>query len=600
MTGQLSEDGKYMWDGHGWVELPHAHPTPPPVTIDSEQLNQVAMQAGVDPVQLGQTVPYFDQNQDGIIQKQEMEKAAFAVANPPSPSITPPIPSRMDDSGFEQQEDGKPWQIKVLSILIIIMASLGGTIGQQVSKIDEKATKLESDAARNMSSARALETLENQVVFRDEALLVEAKSLLLESEEISRDINDQRIRSEDSWQQLLGTDLFYALDSLYLFGEIPEGTLISALCDNPDESACTKYFVNEITMVSNEIEPCTGTMTPNEDEIKWGCSTRLVFNKQALMEKNFSINDETFSAVAIWDLLEFNLGASGAGYFISDSTTSIDEIPFEWREKPTLWECNYQDSICVDVQSKPVLNGLTTDYCPDFPETIIGCPYSFTFYESYDLKSSSMSDYIYSLQTEIYVIELYLSNPDLYITSDGYEVEDYGMLLAVLNQVYLEEKNNFDTLNNEINTYKVRHQEFIDKWYFSALETQSLVSSYGADKNQSVALIENTTAWTYGVVSNSSGDFASEEAKKEYLRYSYNESILTYQIADNQTQDANEMRAKAGAVYSSVLYVSIATALCGIVTGRIDSKKYTMTMPMVVAALASFVYGCYVFANGII
>ena len=108
MTGQLSEDGKYMWDGHGWVELPHAHPTPPPVTIDSEQLNQVAMQAGVDPVQLGQTVPYFDQNQDGIIQKQEMEKAAFAVANPPSPSITPPIPSRMDDSGFEQQEDGKP------------------------------------------------------------------------------------------------------------------------------------------------------------------------------------------------------------------------------------------------------------------------------------------------------------------------------------------------------------------------------------------------------------------------------------------------------------------------------------------------------------
>ena len=211
-----------------------------------------------------------------------------------------------------------------------------------------------------------------------------------------------------------------------------------------------------------------------------------------------------------------------------------------------------------------------------------------------------MSEYIYSLQTEIYVIELYLSNPDSYITSEGYEVEDYGMLLAVLNQVYLEEKNNFDTLNNEINTYKVRHQEFIDKWYFSALETQSLVSSYGADKNQSVALIENTTAWTYGFASNSSGDFASEEAKKEYLRYSYNESILTYQIADNQTQDANEMRAKAGAVYSSVLYVSIATALCGIVTGRIDSKKYTMTMPMVVAALASFVYGCYVFANGII
>ena len=86
----------------------------------------------------------------------------------------------------------------------------------------------------------------------------------------------------------------------------------------------------------------------------------------------------------------------------------------------------------------------------------------------------------------------------------------------------------------------------------------------------------------------------------DYLKLAYANSTAKYEIANNQTEEANEMRAKAGAVYSSVLYVSIATALCGIVTGRIDSKKYTMTMPMVVAALASFVYGCYVFANGII
>ena len=95
-AGQLSEDGKST-SCHRLL-----------LTIDSKQLNQVAMQAGVDPVQLGQTAPYFDQNQDG----------------PP----IPPIPPRVNGSDFEQQEEGKPWQIKVLSILIIIMASLGGTI----------------------------------------------------------------------------------------------------------------------------------------------------------------------------------------------------------------------------------------------------------------------------------------------------------------------------------------------------------------------------------------------------------------------------------------------------------------------------------------
>ena len=112
MTGHY-EDGKYMWDVGYLMLIQHLA-----VTIDSKQLNQVATHV----TQLGQTAPYFDQN-DGIIQKQEMEKAAFAVANPPSPDIKPPIPPipRVNGSDFEQQEEGKPWQI---TILIIIMACL--------------------------------------------------------------------------------------------------------------------------------------------------------------------------------------------------------------------------------------------------------------------------------------------------------------------------------------------------------------------------------------------------------------------------------------------------------------------------------------------
>jgi hypothetical protein len=87
--------------------------------------------------------------------------------------------------------------------------------------------------------------------------------------------------------------------------------------------------------------------------------------------------------------------------------------------------------------------------------------------------------------------------------------------------------------------------------------------------------------------------------KQDYMLEAYSDSAAKYEVADNQSQEASDMRAKAGAVYSSILYISVATALCGVVSGRIGSNKYTMTLPMVLIAMGSFGYGCYIFASGI-
>jgi len=73
-----------------------------------------------------------------------------------------------------------------------------------------------------------------------------------------------------------------------------------------------------------------------------------------------------------------------------------------------------------------------------------------------------------------------------------------------------------------------------------------------------------------------------------------------YVIADGQTKNADEMRQKAIDVYSSILYISVATALCGVVSGRIGSGKYSMTLPMVLFGIISFVIGCIKFVGGII
>ena len=592
MVGELSEDGKWMWDGTGWVEKPTDAEVLPPWAVNQQQVAEVANQTGVNEEQLGKVAPYFDQNKDGVLQRSELEQAAKSVANP-APKTTNGGPTSSPPSKtleIKNNEGSKPWHIKVISILIIIMASLGGVIGQQVSKIDEKATKMESHAAKNMSAARALETLENQVVFRDEALLVEATTLILQAEEISGQIDNQRIISEDSWYQLIGEDISLAILSLYFWGEIDSQTLISALCEDDLEIACSKYYINEMTNTVDQ-DPCIGLFDNLEPKT---CATRLVFNQEELSKYNFTINNEIFSAGIMWEILSNIVGEGSDIFFASDgSTLGINTLNKNGNNE--LWKCDFLDSICIDIYIQPQLQEDLIAWCPDFQDPVLvqQCPEGLEY-----TGDDSFFDYLYDLEVEAYIIELQIASPDDFISPEE-SVEEYRILLAILNQKITTTENDYEIFIRDLDNYYNKHIDLADKWYFSASETATLITSRNANINLSISLIEDTTAWENGFVSNVTGDFISENSREDFLRFSYGESIATYEIADEQTQNATEMREKAGAVYSSVLYISIATALCGIVSGRVGSKKYTMTLPMTIVGLGSFGYGCFIFGTGI-
>ena len=593
MVGELSEDGQYMWDGNGWIPKPSFTEILPTSALDQTQVVEVASQVGVNAGSLSNAAPYFDQNRDGELQRSELEQAAVAIANPP-PAGSRGRKGPSSSLEMNDDEEDKPWQIKTVSILIIIMASLGGVIGQQVSKIDEKATKLENNAARNMSAARALETIENQDVFRDETMLVEAKSLLLQAEEYEGEIDNLRFKSNDSWIQLLGTDLTLTLNYQYLYSIFHESTLTSLLCMDTNEDACATYYVNELTNNPEEVEKCVGGPTDEER-----CALRLVFNRQALQDYNFIINEENFSASVLWDHLknqvvgDANALASEVGFssmiFFSDANTTGTHH-FQAVGSADLWECNYEDSICVDILIKP---SLAFEPFPDFPDTIIGGPYAFEY-----VLDSCYSNYVYSLETEIYVTELAIAAPEIYVFF-GQNVSDYEVKLAVLKQQLGMDSQNLEYLEQGVSNLDTSHAQLIDKWYFSASETEAKINLLEGNINQSHTLIEDTSAWQKGFVSNITGEFISDEMKQDYMLEAYSDSAAKYEVADNQSQEASDMRAKAGAVYSSILYISVATALCGVVSGRIGSNKYTMTLPMVLIAMGSFGYGCYIFASGI-
>ena len=304
-----------------------------------------------------------------------------------------------------------------------------------------------------------------------------------------------------------------------------------------------------------------------------------------------------------------------AGLWVSDEFSNYHPLNQEYGNddeivalENTVWKCSYQGSICIDLQLTGVgiicwktdSVGALCDDPPTFDSQLDVEP--FLFY--------AVSD-PFTLEGEngLNAINLYV---DLY---SSFAKQD----LATGNSDWSGYSG--ETVEFEITWYDILSSFFSDRAAVLAESKSTAIlnfislgdgadvtitlleevnENYNATMEQSVTLIEQTSAWKNGFVSTQTGDFISPEHRIDYLKLAYANSTAKYEIANNQTEEANEMRAKAGAVYSSVLYVSIATALCGIVTGRIDSKKYTMTMPMVVAALASFVYGCYVFANGII
>ncbi|MDC0056258.1 hypothetical protein OAJ94_04320 [Deltaproteobacteria bacterium] len=95
----FSPDGQWMWDGNGWIPAPPPSNVLPQSSINPQEVTSVANQTGVDPNQLTQAAPYFDQNQDGVLQQSELQQAAMAISQSP----TAPVPVQTPQQPAMQQ-----------------------------------------------------------------------------------------------------------------------------------------------------------------------------------------------------------------------------------------------------------------------------------------------------------------------------------------------------------------------------------------------------------------------------------------------------------------------------------------------------------------
>ena len=83
MSGTLSPDGKWLWNGTEWIPAP---PTAAPAAVESAQatIEQVAQSTNTPVQELTQIAHHYDLNQDNSLSEYELQLAASAYHTPPT------------------------------------------------------------------------------------------------------------------------------------------------------------------------------------------------------------------------------------------------------------------------------------------------------------------------------------------------------------------------------------------------------------------------------------------------------------------------------------------------------------------------------------
>ncbi len=94
----LSPDGKWLWNGENWIPAP---PKASPSAIEEakEAIQKIAEKHGLDVQELSKVVENFDLDEDGSIDKEEIEKAVLATQSKPTQSVPTVSPQEINRIG---------------------------------------------------------------------------------------------------------------------------------------------------------------------------------------------------------------------------------------------------------------------------------------------------------------------------------------------------------------------------------------------------------------------------------------------------------------------------------------------------------------------
>ena len=450
--------------------------------------------------------------------------------------------------------------VTILSIGILLFSAITGILAQELNEVDREASAYETSSSEYVSQARTLESIENQVILREEILLTEVKHLVLEQSLYQAEVELLNESMEQNTQEYHSALLIKDLISYQQNGIMLDDGLLVMCEENP---ACAQETVSSEN-VSFDFESFTFIENMNTStDIFLSVATDVVNDNENIFG-NGSLGELEYLEYRIGYYHDvenkehtFNfLGKSGGieGYL---TQLSIEYDNLSWD---LLTEEAELDSYAANEQAHLMNWIYYSDRANHFRELWFeyGDSSDYQYFQiAWENATSSLSE-----------ANAYSDLID--IKSDQITFTKAMMLLRTADIQELQQAD----LSSELNAAS-------DKFNLMSSEYQRYIESYQSAQtglenalDLTERLLEQSIANQSGYIQSNSGEFISEDAQNEFIENVHNESAEKYELSKTAVQEAEDIRSIASDVSSSVMYVSVGNVTLGIAGGMLSRSSF--------------------------
>lgn len=450
--------------------------------------------------------------------------------------------------------------VTILSIGILIFSAVTGILAQELSEVDREASTYETSSTEYVSQARTLESIENQVILREEILLTEVKHLVLEQSlfQAEVDLLNQSMsqNTEEYYAALLAKDLISYQQSGQM---LDDGLLV--MCDQI--TSCQQDTV-QISGSNYDYSTFTFTVGQNSSVDLFLDTVEDVVSEYELIFENGNLTE--------LGGLNYNIGhvhdavnESNTFSFIGedggiDGYTTRQNIEYEDLGWQLLVQEDEYERLLSNEEAATLnwiyYSGMANHYwamyqssgdegeATSWAEAFDNSQFNIELANYYHGKAVNMSDNITLTKGVMLLVSSdiqSLAQADL--TTELNAVSDKFNLASSQYQRYLE-------LYHSAQTGLENAQELID------------------------SLLNQSLANRSGYIQPNTGEFISEEGQAMFVEIVHTESAAKYELSKESVNEAAEVRSVATEVSSSVMFVSVGNVTLGIAGGMISRASF--------------------------
>lgn len=456
--------------------------------------------------------------------------------------------------------------LTILAISVLVFSAITGILAQKFNEIDQEATSYEMKASEYSSEARTIESMENQVILREEILLTEIKNLAMQKSLYEAEVellNSSMSKNTDDYNKaILAKDIIgFQQDG------ITDSEGIFAICER--ENACSiSSTTSELgvhyklysfqTGVNDSVDSYISIFPEVENEYSgvFMDVTTSSGMEGMFLEIGFDYDDDNLTLdLYILDQYE---GINGVlflrEYSLSEYEDSLAELENDFAEMESA-EATSTDNWMVSLNMRNTYSlllqfaELTND-----SENLSQYQQAYDHYDGrvyhhlnlsnhYNAEKTNIGDNVSDMKEQISALSYAIG-----LTKS--EMHDFELELA---------KNQFDKASDNF-------EDYLDSYNFAVT---------GMENSQELIdrLLADSIASSRGYL-NDEGEFKSDIIQQLFYDEIHRESSEAYENSKEAAQEAEKVREKASSVSTSVMFVSIGNVTLGIAGGMVSSAKY--------------------------